>query len=128
MGCAVMDWIVVAEDTDRWDVWLWTGSRRLRVRTGGMCGYGLDRGGSGYGQVGCAVMDLIEVAQDTSGGMCGYGQDRAGSGYGQVGCAFLDWIELALDTDRWDVLLWTGSRWLSVRTGGMCGYELDGNG
>jgi len=30
-----------------------------------MCGYGLDRGGSGYGQVGCAVMDWIELDQDT---------------------------------------------------------------
>jgi len=30
-----------------------------------MCGYGLDAGGSGNGQLGCAVMDWIEVAQDT---------------------------------------------------------------
>jgi len=43
VGCAVMDWIELAEGTDRWDVRLWTGSSRLRVRTGGMCGYGLDR-------------------------------------------------------------------------------------
>jgi len=60
--------------------------------------------------------------------MCGYGLDRGCSGYGQVGCAVMDCIELDQDTDRWDVLLWTGSRWLSVRTGGMCGYELDGIG
>ena len=45
MGCAVMDWIKRAEGTDRWDVCLWTGSSGLRVRTGGMCGYGLDRAG-----------------------------------------------------------------------------------
>jgi len=36
VGCAVMDWIEMAEDTDRWDVWLWTGSSWMRVRTGGM--------------------------------------------------------------------------------------------
>jgi len=41
----VMEWIEVAEDTDRWDVRLWTASRWLSIRTGGMCGYGLDRAG-----------------------------------------------------------------------------------
>jgi len=60
--------------------------------------------------------------------MYGYGMDRAGLGYGQVGCAVMDWIEVAEDTDRLDVWLWTGSSWLSLRTGGMCGYELDGTG
>jgi len=30
-----------------------------------MCGYGLDRGGSGYGLVGYVVMDWIEVAECT---------------------------------------------------------------
>jgi len=40
----------------------------------------------------------------------------------------MDWFEMAECTDRWDVLLWTGSRWLSVGTGGICGYELDGDG
>jgi len=43
VGCAVMDWIELAECTDRWDVRLWTVSSCLSVRTGGMCGYGLDR-------------------------------------------------------------------------------------
>jgi len=60
-----MDWIEVAEHTDSWDVWLWTGSRWLMLRTGGMCGYELDGTGGGYGQVGCAVMDWIEVDQYT---------------------------------------------------------------
>jgi len=41
-----MDWIELAEDTERWDVRLWTGSSWLRIRTGGICGYGLDRVGS----------------------------------------------------------------------------------
>jgi len=48
--------------------------------------------------------------------------------YGHVGCAVMDWIELAECTDRWNVRLWTGSSWLRVRTGGMCGYKLDGAG
>jgi len=43
VGCAVMDWIELAECTNRWDVRLWTLSNWLRVQTGGMCGYGLDR-------------------------------------------------------------------------------------
>jgi len=43
VGCAVMDWIEMAEETDRLDVRLWTVSCWLRVRTSGMCGYGLDR-------------------------------------------------------------------------------------
>jgi len=90
-----MNRMEMADDTDRWDVRLWNGSRWLRIWTGGMCGYGLDRGGSGYVQVGCAVMDRIELDQDTdrwdvrlwtssswlrirTGGMCGYGLDRAG--------------------------------------------------
>jgi len=60
-----MDWIEPAEGTDKLDVRLWTGSSWLRIRTSGMCGYGLDRAGSGYGQVGCAVMDWIELAQYT---------------------------------------------------------------
>jgi len=38
-----MDWIELTEGTDRWDVRLWNVSSWLRVRTGGMCGYGLDR-------------------------------------------------------------------------------------
>jgi len=42
-----------------------------------------------------------------------------------VGCLVTDWIELAEGTDRWDVRLWTGSSWLSVRTDGICGYGLD---
>jgi len=42
-----------------------------------------------------------------------------------VGCAVMDWIELTEGTDRWDERLWIGSSWLSVRTGGMCGYGLD---
>ena len=92
-----MDWIELVQDTDRWDVRLRNGSCCLRIRTGGMCGYGVDRDGSGYGQVGCAVMEWIELAQDTdrwdvrlwtgsnwirirTGGMCGYGLVRAGSG------------------------------------------------
>jgi len=57
--------------------------------------------------------------------MCGYGLDRDSSGYGQVGCAVMEWIELDQDTDRWDVRLGTGSCWLRIRTGGMCGYGLD---
>jgi len=94
------------------------------IRTGGMCGYGLDQGGSGYGQVGCVVMDSIELAQYTdcwdvrlwtgsrwlrirTGEMCGYGLDRAGSGYEQEGCAVMDWIELAQNKNRWDERLWT---------------------
>jgi len=28
-----------------------------------MCGYGLDRDGSEYGQMGCAVMDWIELVK-----------------------------------------------------------------
>ena len=35
MGCAVMDWIELAEGKDRWDVRLWTGSSWPRIRTGG---------------------------------------------------------------------------------------------
>jgi len=90
-----MDWIEVAQVRDRWDVRLWTGSRWLRIRTCVMCSYGLDRVGSGYGQVGCAVLDWIELAQDTdrwdvllckgsswlrlrTGGMCGYELDGTG--------------------------------------------------
>ena len=46
-------------------------------------------------------------------------------GKGQVECAVMEWIELAEGTDRWDVRLWTGSNWLRIRTGGMCGYGLD---
>jgi len=46
-----MDWIELAQDTDKWDLRLWNGSSWLRIRIGGMCGYGLDRAGSGYGQV-----------------------------------------------------------------------------
>jgi len=61
----VMNWMELAEYTDRWDVRLWNGSRWLSIRTGGICCYGLDTVSSGYGQVGCAVMDWIEVAQDT---------------------------------------------------------------
>jgi len=45
VGCAVMDWIELAECTDRWDVRLWNVSSYLSVRTGLMCGYGLDRSG-----------------------------------------------------------------------------------
>ena len=90
-----MDWIELAKDTDGRDVRLWNGSSWLRIRTGGMCDYGLDRAGSGYGEVGCAVMNWIELVQDTdrwdvrlwtgsnwlrirTGEMCGYGLDRAG--------------------------------------------------
>jgi len=40
-----MDRIELTDVTDRWDVWLRTVSSCLRVRTGGMCGYGLDRAG-----------------------------------------------------------------------------------
>jgi len=61
----VMDWIDLAEGTDWWDVRLWTGTSWLCYRTGGMCGYGFDRGGSGNGQLGCAVMDWIEVVPNT---------------------------------------------------------------
>jgi len=43
VGCAVMDWVELTEGTDRWDLQLWNVSSCLRVRTGGMCGYGLDR-------------------------------------------------------------------------------------
>jgi len=43
--------------------------------------------------------------------------------YGQVRCAVMDWNELAEITDRLDVRLWTLSSWLSVLTGGMCGYR-----
>jgi len=91
----VMNWMEMADDTDRWYVRLWTGSSWLRIRTMGMCGYGMNRVSSGYGQVGCAFMDWIEVAQDTdrwdvrlwtgyswmslrTDRMCGYGLDRAG--------------------------------------------------
>jgi len=45
VGCAAMDWIEMAECTDRGDVCLWAGSSWLSVRTVGMCGYGLDRAG-----------------------------------------------------------------------------------
>jgi len=38
-------------------------------------------------------MDWIELAECTEG----------------VGCAVIDGIEVAEGTDRWDVLLWTGS-------------------
>jgi len=61
-----MYWIEVAQDADRWDVRLWIGSSCLRIRIGGMCGYGLDRAGSGYGQLGCAFMDWIDLAEDTN--------------------------------------------------------------
>jgi len=40
----------------------------------------------------------------------------------------METIELSEDTDRWDVLLWIGSRWLRIRTGGVCGYGLDRSG
>jgi len=40
----------------------------------------------------------------------------------------MEWIEMAEFTDRWDVRLWIGSSCLRVRTVGMCGYELDGDG
>jgi len=60
-----LDWIELSQDKDRWDVMLWTGSTCLRIRTGRMCGYGLDRACSANGQVGFAVMDLIELAEDT---------------------------------------------------------------
>jgi len=60
-----MDWIELAQDTDMWDVRLWTGSSWLRIRTGRICVYGLDRAGSVYGQVRCAVMDWIELAEHT---------------------------------------------------------------
>jgi len=65
VGRAVMDWIEVAQFADRWDLRLWTGWRWLRIGTGGMCGYVLDRGGSGYGQVGFAVVEWIELAEVT---------------------------------------------------------------
>jgi len=55
--CAVMDWIELAQDTECWDVRLWTGSSWLSIRTGGMYGYGMYRAGLGYGYVVCAVMD-----------------------------------------------------------------------
>jgi len=42
-----------------------------------------------------------------------------------VGCAVMDWVEVAQDIDRWYVRLWTEWRWLSLRTGGMCGYGMD---
>jgi len=58
-----MDWIVLAQYTDRWDVQLWTGSSWLRIRTRGMCGYGLNRAGRGYGLLGCVVMDWIELPE-----------------------------------------------------------------
>jgi len=45
VGCEVMDWIEMAQDTDRWDVQLWTGLTWLGIRTGGICGYGLNRVG-----------------------------------------------------------------------------------
>jgi len=90
-----MDWIELVKDNDRWDVRSWNGSSRIRIRTGGMYGYGIDRAALGYGQVGCAVMDWIELAQDTerwyvrlwigsswirirTGGMYVYGMDRGG--------------------------------------------------
>jgi len=90
-----MDGFELAQNTDKWDVRLWNGSSWPRTQTGVMCGYGLDRVGSGYGKVGCAVMDWIELAECTdrwdvrlwtgsrrlrvrTGGMCGYGLDRVG--------------------------------------------------
>jgi len=66
VGCAVMEWIELAEGTDRWDVRLWIVSSFLMVRTGGMCGNGLYRVASGYEQVGCAVMECIELARGTN--------------------------------------------------------------
>jgi len=56
--------------------------------------------------------------------MCGYGLYRVASVYEHVGCAVMDWIEMTECTDKWDVLLWTVSSCLSVRTVGMCGYGL----
>jgi len=90
-----MDLIEVAQNKNRWDERLWNGSSWLRRTTGGMCGYGMDRVGSEYGQVRCMVMEWIELAEVTdrwdvrlwtgsswlsvwTGGMCGYGLDRAG--------------------------------------------------
>jgi len=60
-----MDWIELARNTDRWDVRLWTESSWLSVRTGGMCGYGLDRTACRYGQVGCVVMNWMEMVEFT---------------------------------------------------------------
>jgi len=93
-----MDWIELAQYTNRWDVRLWNVSSWLRIRICGLCGYGLDRAASGFGQVGCAVMDWIELTEDTdrcdlrlwtgsswlrirTSGIYGYGMDRAGLGY-----------------------------------------------
>jgi len=45
VGCEVMDWIELAQYTDMLDVQLWTGSRWLRIGTGGIGGYGLNRAG-----------------------------------------------------------------------------------
>jgi len=59
-----MDWIELDQNRDRWNVRLWNGSSWPRIRTGGMCGNGLDRDCSGYGKVFCAVMDWIELDQD----------------------------------------------------------------
>jgi len=40
----------------------------------------------------------------------------------------METIELSEYTDKLDVRLWTVSRWLSIRTGGMCGYGLNRSG
>ena len=37
----------------------------------------------------------------------------------------MDWFELAQNKERWDVLLWNGSSWPRIQTGGMCAYGLD---
>jgi len=60
-----MDWIELVKHNDRWDMRLWIGSSWLRIRTGGLCVYELDRAGPGYRQVGCVSMNRIELAQDT---------------------------------------------------------------
>jgi len=90
-----------------------------------MCGYGLDRGVSGYGQAGCAVMVCIEMAEFTDRWDVWLWNGSSWLRVGTVGCEVMDWIVLAQYTDRWDVQLWTGSIWLRLRTGGMCGYGLN---
>jgi len=60
--------------------------------------------------------------------MCGYGLDRDRSGLGQVGCMVMESIDLSEYTDRLDVRLWTGSRWLRIRTVWLCGYGMDRSG
>ena len=48
----------------------------------------------------------------------------------KVGWRVMDWNGLAQDRDRWRTLVWAGSVWLRLRTGGghLCGLDRSGSG